>query len=136
MPLINPQALEEDYEDKLAEDGEYDLRIQKAEEKDTKEKPGKPIRKMVQCMIVIDGAEGEGIAPITHVLVYPNEDEEKKTHRLFMQNITRFYKLFGLPHEAEVADFEGATARCYVSQKEDDEGTMRNRLRLPRTDSY
>lgn len=136
MPLINPSTMEEDYEDKLAEVGEYDLRIQSAEYKDTKEKPGKPIRKIVQCMIVFDGAEGEGLAPITHVLVFPNDDEEPKTRRLFMQNITRFYKLFGLAHDAEVTDFNGATARCYVNQKEDDEGVMRNRLRLPRVDSY
>ena len=132
MPLIQPETLEEDYEDKLAENGEYDLRIAKAEKKRTKADD----RDMVQLMIVIEGTDGEGTAPINHFLILPNEDEEPKTRRLFMQNITRTYKLFGIAHDAEVEDLQGATARCMVVQRADNEGVMRNQLRLPRTDSY
>ncbi len=146
MSIIAAADLGEDFEDKLAPEGQYDLRVAKAEKKMTKAGD----REMVALMIVIDGTDGDGISPINESLLLPKNGEERGTARMFMQRVTRFSKVFGIDkeawftydrdtQEAHVADsidvaslFTGLTAKCAVTQEEGNDGVMRNRLKLPR----
>ena len=134
MPLIDADALGEDYEDKVAPEGKYDVRIQKADYKQTK----KGDRDMIAAMLTIDGAEGDGVSPFNEFLLIPSEHEEPKTKRLFMQRLTRFLQIFGVPTndgfdpEQAPSVFPGLTAKCDVVQEEGDDGVVRNRLKLPR----
>lgn len=144
MPIVNAADFGDSFEDKLAREGEYDVRIAKAELKDTK----KADRKMIACMLVIEGADGDGVQPFNETLILPKAGEEKGTKRMFMQRIVRFTKTFDIDLPLDVDDstgavsvpddvqvpslFAGQTARVMVTTEEDDQGTMRNRLKLPR----
>lgn len=140
MPLITAEELGADYEDKVAPEGKYDVRIQKASYGPTSGKEGKVIRNMVTVMLTIDGNEGDGVAPFNEYLVLPNDHgETDKTKRLFMQRITRFLEVFGVPVGSDGFDpetapevFPGLTATCSVEQDEGNDGVIRNRLKLPK----
>ncbi len=133
MPIISAAELGSDeFEDKTIGEGLYDVRIAKAEKKRTK----KDDRDMVTCMLVIDGDQGDGISPFNEFLLIPNDTEEVKTKRMFMQRLIRFCKVFGVTGDFDPDDaastLTGLTARVPVIEEEGDEGVVRNRLKLPR----
>lgn len=131
MPLIEVDFTE-DYEDKTAPEGRYDLRISSA-----KEKTSQSGYNMVEAMLTVEGDEGVGIAPIFHYLIFPKADTEEKTKRMFMQNLTRFIAAFDVPHDKNgfnVEDMIGCTAsEIPVIQEErgDMPGVMSAKIRLP-----
>lgn len=136
MPIISAADLGEDYEDKIAPEGQYTVRIQKADYKPTK----KGDRNMIAVMLTIDGSEGDGVQPFNEFLLIPKEQgEEPKTKRMFMQRLTRFLGVFGVPVGSDGFDpktastvFPGLTARCGVKQEVGDYDVTRNRLELPK----
>jgi len=149
-PLIDAADLGVDYEDHPVAEGEYDLRVLKAEVVKTKEGKDdkgneKVIRNMIKLMIRIEGAEGEGAMPVNEQLLLPNEDEpkDKNPGRMFMQRLSRFAKTFNIDlkelagiSEEELADrvpslFEGATGKCMLI-KEEYQGRESNKLNLPK----
>jgi hypothetical protein len=137
VPIITAAEISSDeYEDKIAPEGTYPLRIAKAEYGQTKGGEGKPKRDMVTAMLVIDGADGDGIQPFNEYLVLPTDNEETKTKRLFMQRLTRFLSIFGhsgdFDPEQAASVLTGLTAEAPVTQEEGNDGVMRNRLKLPR----
>ena len=138
MPIIDAATLGDDYEDKIAPEGEYELRIQKADYGKTAAKDGKVQRDMITVMLKVDGADGDGVAPFNEYLVLPNSDEQPKTRRLFMQRLTRFLTIFRVPTkdgfdpEEAPSILPGLTAKAPLVQEEGNDGVLRNRLKLPR----
>lgn len=140
MALIRAADMGQDYEDRPVKDGEYELRIAKAEFKRNKD----DTRDLIAMMLTVEGAEGEGASPINHWLSAPNDDDEPRTHRMIMRNLVRFLAAFGISLNNDV-DFEqlagelqGQTGKVRVVQEEaqDSEGNktgeFRNVLRLPK----
>lgn len=139
MPFIEA-AMNEDYEDRPVAEGIYDLRIIKADEKQSKNSKAD----MVQCMIEIVGQNGA--APIFHYLVMPispkqakerdtDADEDDKI-RLKMKNLSRFLHLFGIAFEKNgfnSEDLVGATANQVPVVQQTPEGwdSPQNSIKLP-----
>ena len=129
MPLIEADFTQ-DYEDKPAPEGQYEVRVIGA-----KDKTSKNGNQMVEVMLKIDGPDGDGTAPIFHYLILPNKDTEEGTKRMFMQNLTRFLAAFDVPHDKKgfnTEDLVGCTAEVGVIQEErsDMPGSMSNRIKL------
>ena len=131
MPLIEADFTQ-DYEDKPAPEGRYDLRVIKATDKVSKNG-----NDMVELMLGIEGPDGDGCAPIFHYLVLPNGDTDEKVRRMFMQNVTRFLAAFDVPHDKKgfnTEDMMGCTAKdVAVIQEERDDmpGSISNKIKLP-----
>jgi len=146
-PIVSAADFGDEFVDRLASEGEYDLRITRAEVKETKKKD----REGLNLMIVFDGADGADKTPINEFLVLPKRGEEKKTARIFMQRLIAFSKAFGLgdikwfeydpdSREVRVAPgidaaslFTGQSARLPVIIEEGSDGRERNRIVLPRS---
>jgi hypothetical protein len=112
-------------EPEAVQEGEYDLRIHKAE--DTKTKKGEP---MTVATIIIEGEPKA--APMMHYMVHPNGGQYDHLRALDMK---RFFKLFGVQFDEggfDTSDLAGKTARCLLQQEQGDDGILRNRLRMPR----
>lgn len=127
MPFIKV-ALKDAQESEVVPEGEYDLRIAKAEDKDSKK--GNP---MTQVMIVIDGHPNA--QPVNHFLLYPTKNDDENITNLRLRDTRRFLELFGIewtPDGFDTDDLVGATARGFLGQEEGDDGNMYNRLRPPR----
>jgi|3_EtaG_2_1085321.scaffolds.fasta_scaffold32146_2 hypothetical protein len=126
MPFINAE-MGDDYEDKAVAEGEYPLRITKAEEKDSKAgNPG------VNVIIAIEGEDGEGSAPVFQWLNLPYDGCE--WNRLYMRDLKRFFTMFGVTYEVDgfnTDDLLGATCDALLKQEDDDFG-LRNTLVLPK----
>lgn len=138
MPLIEAD-FSQDYEDKPAPEGKYDLRIRSAKEQLSKGKADQ-----VLCLIDIEGADGT--APIFHYLTFPLskkqaqernvEPDDEKKFRDKMRFITRFLDLFEVPYEANgfnTEDLVGASAKDVdITQEEGFEGGgPTNSIKLP-----
>jgi len=113
-------------EPEVASEGEYDLRIVKVQDKETKK--GEP---MTLLTIVIENA-GPNIQPFNHNLMYPNGGEWD-TMRLL--EIKRLVTLFDVHFDGDGFDpqeLKGKTAKALVIQEEGDDDVVRNKMRLPR----
>jgi hypothetical protein len=129
MPFIK-MDLDDVNEPSLAQEGEYDLRIVKAE--DGESKSGND---MTSLLIIIEGAEGAGLAPIRHWLTYPGPDTPPEQKAMRLIDIKRFLTCFGIRFDEggfDSDDLIGATGHCLVIQEKGDDGNTYNRLRPPR----
>ncbi len=119
-------ALNDVSEPKAAPEGEYDLTIISAEDKESKKGA-----QMTEVKIRIDNQES---FPIRHFLVYPDENTPPDQVNMRLLDIKRFLACFGIPFEDgfDTEDLPGATGRSLVVQEEGDDGNVYNRLRLPR----
>jgi hypothetical protein len=139
--LINADDFNDDLEDKIAAEGNYQLRITSA-----KYKLSKKERPMVGLGIAIE--DTEDYATIFENVTFPVEDDEPRTRKLMLRNMKRLCATFGIPtdvmiaiangDEDRVSDLVGSTGTCRVVQEPvqdangNDTGEMRNVLRLPK----
>lgn len=124
MPFIS-ESLDDVTEAKPAREGEYDLRIIKAEEK-----PSKLGKIMAEVIIAFD--DQVEAPPIRHYMVKWNSDTPADQIRMRKLEFKRFFACFHINPESEVEDWVGATGRSLVTQEEGEDGNMYNRLKLPR----
>jgi hypothetical protein len=128
MPFIKVD-LDDAQEFETAQEGEYDLRIVKAE--DGESKSGND---MTTVTIMIEGA-ASNVAPIKHWITYPGPDTPPDQKAMRLIDIKRFLVCFGVAHEGggfNSEDLVGQTGRCLIIQEKADDGNTYNRLRLPR----
>lgn len=114
-------------EPEIVPEGEYDLRIVKVMDSETKKKDP-----MTVLTIKIETTEVPNPAPVQHFITYPNGGQWDDMRQL---EIKRLLTLFGVRFDEAGFDTEellGATARCLLTQDEGDDGVVRNRLKLPR----
>lgn len=129
MPLIKVDEGDQ-YEDKPVSEGQYDLRVMKAE--NTKSKKGK---KMLHVLFKIEGEEEA--SPVGVWILHPNEDETD-SYRFRMRDMTRLAALLGMNEfdyedNDQIADMVGKTCTATVNLEVDDEtGDERNTVRLPK----
>lgn len=120
------EDLSDTREPKPAPDGEYDLKIIKAEEKESKKG-----RDMVQLLIGFD--DGTDAPPFNHFLMNPTADDDDSQRKLRLLELKRFLAAFNVSEDFEASDLPGETARkVFVTQEEGDDGIIRNRMKLPR----
>lgn len=114
-------------EPEIVPEGEYDLRIVKVMDTETKKKDP-----MTVLTIRIENAEQPNPAPLQHFITYPNGGQYDDMRAL---EIKRLLTLFDVPFDTGGFDMEqllGQTARCLLTQEEGDDGVVRNRMKLPR----
>lgn len=129
MPFIKV-PLDDAKEQEAVPEGEYDLRIVKAE--DGESKKGNP---MTTVMIAIENSGIPNPNIVRHWLTYPDDNTPADQRNMRLLDIKRFLTAFGVPTEDggfNSDDLPGQTARCFLSQEEGDDGQIYNRLRLPR----
>lgn len=121
------ESLDDVVERKPAPDGEYDLKILKAEEKESKKG-----RDMVQLLIGFD--DGTDAPPFNHFLLSWTDDDDDAQVQMRKLEIKRFCAAFDVSEDFDATDLPGLTARkIFVKQDEpDDQGIVRNRMVLPR----
>jgi hypothetical protein len=142
MALIRADELGQDYEDHPVADGQYELRIAKADFKRNKKDTGN----LIALMLTIEGAEGEGASPINHYLSEPNDEDKPAGRRFKMRELKRFAKAFGIDisngfdFENDAQALVGQTGKVRLVQEEGQDadgnktGEMRNVMRLPKID--
>lgn len=134
MPLIKIDDLNEDLEDKAAPRGQYDLRVLKSEYVETK----KGGDFMLKLMLRVEGEGGEGVKPINLFLMDPEyaDDSAKKRGRL--RDFKRFATAFGVDYsqgfdmKEQAEQLTGLTASNITLTEEEFEGSINNRVQLPR----
>jgi hypothetical protein len=127
MPRINLD-LDDAKEPEVAPEGEYDLRIVKVE--DGQSKAGND---MTTCTIAFEG-HPEWRA-IKHWITYPDSDTPPDQKAMRLVDIKRFLTCFGVAHDGtgfDSDDLVGQTGFCLVIQEDGDDDNTYNRLRLPR----
>jgi hypothetical protein len=126
MPFIK-ESLSDVTEARPAPEAEYDLRIMKATEGESKK--GHPM-----ITVMIGFADGTDAPPFFHYLLGwdtgPTLEDEEILRR--KREIRRFCSVFDLQEDFDVEDLKGETGNCFVQVEEGDDGVMRNRLKLPR----
>lgn len=120
------ESLADVREPKAADEGEYDLRIVKADGKPSKK--GQP---MCTVMIIIDNP-GVDAPPFYEYLMGWNDDTPEDQIRMRKLTIKRFCVAFDVQEDFDVSDLPGRTARANVKQEVGDDQVVRNRLVLPR----
>lgn len=142
MGIIKADELGQDYEDRPADEGEYELRIAKAEYKANKAETGH----LIALMLTVEGQEG--VSPINHWLSEPKDDDKPTSRRFKMREIKRFAQAFGIdisdgfPYfdENEAPHLAGSTAKVFLKKEETQDadgnktGEFRNVMRLPKVD--
>ena len=125
MPFIS-EPLDDIHEPKAAPEDEYDLRIVKADQRDSKAG-----NDMIALTLVFDDPSVDA-PPFNHFLINPEgADEDKK--RMWSLEIKRFCAAFDVAEDFEAEDLVGEVGRgIFVTQEEGDDGVIRNRMRLPR----
>jgi hypothetical protein len=149
--LIRADEFDKDFEDKVAAEGSYDLRITSAKPKLSQ----KTERKMFAFGMLIEDPN-ESYETVFHNVNFPLTTDEPRTQKSMMRDIKRFATLFSIPLEIfvqaselsnddfidqiapELASIVGSTAKCMLVQKPkqdssgNETGDMRNELRLPK----
>lgn len=123
-------ALDDVKEPSIVPEGEYDLRIVKKEDKESKK--GNP---MTVCYIRIEDAAVANPAIIVHYMTPPTAETPPDQVPMRALDIKRFITLFGVGYDErgfDTDDLVGATCRGYVIQEEGDDKVVRNKLRLPK----
>ena len=130
MPYISV-ALDDAKEGEPVPEGEYELRIVKAEDGESKKG-----NTMTTVTMRIENAGIPNASPVRHWLVYPDSSTPMEQRNLRLLDIKRFLTCFGVPFDGggfDSADLEGAIGRCMLTQEQNEEnGEIYNRLRLPR----
>ena len=133
MPIVEIKGLGDSYEDKPAPEGSYDLRIMDI--KDGRNKKDTCDQTMV--MIKVESDEYPDAATIFHYLTFVGPDDDESSSRNKMRGITRFLKAFNIPFEKNgfnTEDLVGATASDIFVKQEEYEGSVNNRVSLPRVE--
>jgi len=125
MPFID-ESLDDVGEAKPAPEGEYDLRIVKAEE--TTSKNGNA---MAEVIIVFEDPSIDAL-PIRHYMTKWDHDTPSDQVRMRKLEFKRFFTCFNIDPDGEVVDWVGNTGRSLVIQEEGQDGNTYNRLRLPK----
>lgn len=123
-------ALDDVKEPTVVPEGEYDLRIVKKEDKESKK--GNP---MTVCYIRIEDAAVANPAIIVHYMTPPTADTPMDQVSMRLLDIKRFLQLFGVGYGDggfDTDDLVGATGRGYLIQEEGEDRVVRNKLRLPK----
>lgn len=129
-------ALSDAKESEAVPEGEYDLRIVKSEDKDSKAGNA-----MTVVMIQIISEEYPNASPMNHFITYPSEGGSEGGNSMKLRDIARFLQVFKIPHTEDgfdTDDLQGAEGTCYVVQEEGKDkndkpnGMIFNRLNLPR----
>ena len=132
MPFI-VVALDEAREQEPVPEGEYDLRVVKSENRNSKK--GNPITVVT---IRIEDPNFPNAQLMSEVLNYPTAAHIPETKALFLRNINRFLHAFNIPGEAKgfnSDDIQGATAsKVLLTQETGDDGVIRNKAIFPRVD--
>lgn len=125
MPFIR-ESLDDVTEAKAASEGEYDLRILKAKQKESKKG-----NDMIELLIAFD--DGTDAQPFFHYLLGWDSDTPEDQVLNRKREIKRFCAAFDAPEDFEASDLAGCTAgKIFVKQEESDDGVVRNRMVLPR----
>ncbi len=125
MPFID-EDLGDVREQEPAPEGEYDLRIVRAQEKEAKSG-----REMVQVILAFD--DGTDAAAFSHFLMKWTDDDDEEQVLNRKREIKRFCAAFGIDTSFEVEELAGLTAKqIHVIQEEGDDNIVRNKIRLPR----
>lgn len=127
MPFIK-MGLKDAKEAEHVPEGEYDLRIVKAEDK--KSKAGNP---MTAVTIRIEDPNYPNAQLLNHFLNYPTGDAVADPLRL--RDIARFLTLFEVAYQDDgfnSEDLVGQTARGLLTIEDGDNGQKFNRLNPPR----
>ena len=125
MPFIK-ESLDDITEGEVVPEGEYDLKIIKAAEKESQKG-----NDMVALTIKIDDSDYPNAKLVGHWLLSPDGAEPDVAYIRKLE-YKRFCVCFDLPFDCEVEDMVGSTGRAMLVQEEGDDGEMYNRLRLPR----
>jgi hypothetical protein len=129
MGFINAN-LNDVQEPQYVPEGEYDLRVVKKEDKESKK--GKP---MTVLHIRIEDAPVRNAQLVQHYLNHPYEGLPADQIEMRLLELKRVCALFGVEWGAngfDTDDFQGRTGRCLLVQEEGDDKVVRNRLKLPR----
>lgn len=130
MPLVKA-PLEDDFESQPVPEGNYDLRIQSAEDKDSAAGNA-----MTAIMITIEDPDHPNATPIFFFLNYPPKEHEY--YDLMWQQNKRFLTVFDVPYDKSgfnTDDLDGATGNCFVEHNMVEYNGVeapKNELRLPR----
>lgn len=125
MPFIS-ESLDDVQEQTPAAEGEYDVRILKAEAKESKK--GDP---MIVLTFVFNDRSVEA-PPFNHWLMAwsgGTPDEQVNMRKI---EIKRFCAAFDLPEDFDPEDCLGQEATLFVTQEVGDDDVVRNRARFPR----
>ena len=111
--LIRASDLGGDLEEKVAPNGQYDLRISSANLKTSQ----KTERQYIAFSIQIEG--GDDFASVFQNLMLPMEKDEPRTRKMFLRDTARFFKVFGIPldtdiDEEKLPDLVGSTGKCLL----------------------
>lgn len=123
------QALDDAQESQPVPQGEYDLRILKAERKESAKG-----NMMTAVLIKVEDPEYPNASLINHFLVDVTKDTPPNQAYMRLLDLKRFLQAFGVVYEGNGYDDEdlpGSTGRMTVDQEEND-GMVFNRLRLPK----
>lgn len=123
-------ALDDVAEPEVVAEGEYDLRIVKSEDKESR--AGNP---MTEIFIRIEDAGSKNPALVAHYLNHVTPETPKDQQQMRLLETKRFLQVFGVAHTPEgfdTDDLQGATGRCLLIQEEGKDGVTRNRMKLPR----
>jgi hypothetical protein len=121
------ESLDDIKEAAPAPEGEYDLRITKANRKESKKGTD-----MIECVIVFEDGDVDA-PPIFHYLLSWDENTSEEEIIRRKRGIKRFCAVFDVdPSDFDETDLKGQTGTCPVVQEEGDDGEVRNRLKLPR----
>lgn len=128
MAFISAKLDDTVAEPKAVPEGEYALRIMKAER--SKSKNGNDM-----TVVVIRVEDDPNAALIYHYILDVTKDMPADQKAMRALELKRFLQTFGVPFQIDGYDPEdlpGATANVMLVQEEGDDGVVRNRLRLPR----
>ena len=129
MPFISV-PLDDAKEAEPVPEGEYDLRIVKAEDGESKKGNA-----MTTVYIKIEDSAYPNAALLRHWITYPDKDTPADQRQMRLLDIKRFLTCFGVAMEGNgfnSDDLLGASGRSFLYQEEGDDGNVYNRLRLPR----
>lgn len=108
-------------------EGEYDLRIVKVMDTETKKK-----EPMTVVTLRVEDQGFPNAAAVQEFITYPNGGQYDDLRAL---QLKRLLTLFDVPFDEsgfDSADLMGKTGRCFLTQEEGDDGVLRNKMKLPR----
>lgn len=125
MPFIS-EPLDDVHEPQPAPEGEYDLKIIKAERKDSKSG-----NDMVVLSFKFDDPSVDA-PPFQHwLLSWEGEDDEEIVNMRRLE-FKRFCNCFDVPTDFDPEDLLGQVGTCFVKQEVGEDGVNRNRARFPK----
>jgi hypothetical protein len=111
MSIITAEELGADYEDVPAPEGEYSVRIQKAEVTDTKD----GLRQRLKFGAIIEGGD---YAYLSDGLNFPLKEGGDDNYRRICRDFSRFFALFGVSNEIQIDKDDEAKTLSIVNEAE------------------